>query len=71
MVESLAVVNVGRCNPEEYLNYLQLGGMEYLYDTVGFYDMLKPIMQGNASTDTRVAGDAEVLDLRKSASPVL
>jgi predicted alpha/beta superfamily hydrolase len=51
--------------PEEYRNYLQLGRMDYLYDKVGFYDTLKPIMQGKASTDTLAPVHAEVLDIEE------
>ena len=52
-------------NPDEYRNYIQLGRMDYLYDKVGFYDTLKPIMQGKASTDTLAPIHAEVLDIEE------
>ena len=52
-------------NPAEYRNYIQLGRMDYLYDKVGFYDTLKPIMQGKASTDTLAPVHAEVLDIEE------
>ncbi len=39
--------------------------MDYLYDKVGFYDTLKPIMQGKASTDTLAPAHAEVLDIEE------
>ncbi len=52
-------------NPQEYRNYLQLGRMDYLYDKVGFYDTLKPIMQGKASTDTLAPAHAAVLDIEQ------
>ena len=52
-------------NPDEYRNYIQLGRMDYLYDKVGFYDTLKPIMQGKASTDTLAPVHAEVLDIEE------
>ena len=52
-------------NPKEYRNYLQLGRMDYLYDKVGFYDTLKPIMQGKASTDTLAPVHSEVLDIEE------
>jgi glycosidase len=52
-------------NPKEYRNYLQLGLMDYLYDKVGFYDTLKPIMQGKTSTDTLAPAHAEVLDIEE------
>jgi len=51
--------------PEEYRNYIELGRMDYLYDKVGFYDALKPIMQGKASTDTLAPAHAEVLDIER------
>ena len=52
-------------NPQEYRSYLQLGRMDYLYDKVGFYDTLKPIMQGKASTDTLAPAHAGVLDIEE------
>jgi len=52
-------------NPQEYRNYLQLGRMDYLYDKVGFYDTLKPVMQGKTSTDTLAPAHAEVLDIEE------
>ncbi|MGB5164173.1 MAG: alpha-amylase family glycosyl hydrolase, partial [Woeseiaceae bacterium] len=52
-------------NPKEYRNYLKLGRMDYLYDKVGFYDTLKPIMQGKTSTDTLAPVHAEVLDIEE------
>jgi len=52
-------------NPNEYRNYLQLGRMDYLYDKVGFYDTLKAIMQGTASTDALAPAHAEVLDIEE------
>ena len=39
-------------NPNLYRDYLQLGRIDYLYDKVGLYDALKPVMQAAASTDT-------------------
>ncbi|MCP5090765.1 MAG: alpha-amylase, partial [Gammaproteobacteria bacterium] len=44
---------------------IKLGRMDYLYDKVGFYDTLKPIMQGKASTDTLAPAHAEVLDIEE------
>ncbi len=38
-------------NPAEYRNYLHLGRMDYLYDKVDFYDHLRLVMQGKASTN--------------------
>jgi len=51
--------------PPLYRDYLELGRMDYLYDKVGFYDRLKPIMQGKASTDTLAPVHAEVLDIEE------
>lgn len=39
-------------NPKLYRNYLHLGKMDYLYDKVGMYDLLKGIIQGHKSTDS-------------------
>jgi len=52
-------------NPDLYRDYLQLGRIGYLYDKVGLYDALKPVMQGKASTDTISATHAELLDIEK------
>ncbi|MBT8087909.1 MAG: DUF5110 domain-containing protein, partial [Gammaproteobacteria bacterium] len=52
-------------NPDEYRNYIRLGRMDYLYDKVGFYDTLKPIMQGKASTDTLAPVHSKVLDIEE------
>ncbi|MEM9334364.1 MAG: alpha/beta hydrolase-fold protein [Pseudomonadota bacterium] len=52
-------------NPALYRDYLQLGRMDYLYDKVGFYDTLKPIMQGTGSTDDLAPIHAEVLDIEE------
>ncbi len=51
--------------PPLYRDYLELGRMDYLYDKVGFYDTLKSIMQGKASTDTLAPVHAEVLDIEE------
>lgn len=37
-------------NPFEYHNYVKIGGFDFLYDKVGLYDVLKNILQNNAST---------------------
>ena len=50
--------------PTRYRDYLQLGRMDYLYDKVGLYDTLKPIMQGKASTDAIAPVQADVLDIQ-------
>jgi len=52
-------------NPSLYRDYLDLGRMDYLYDKVGLYDTLKPIMQGKESTDAIAAGHAELLDIEQ------
>jgi glycosidase/predicted alpha/beta superfamily hydrolase len=52
-------------NPAMYRDYLQLGRMDYLYDKVGLYDTLKPIMRGEASTAGIAPVHAEVLDIEE------
>ncbi len=52
-------------NPDLYRDYLQLGRMDYLYDKVGFYDTLKPVMQGTGSTDDLAPVHAEVMDIEE------
>jgi len=44
---------------------VQLGRIDYLYDKVGLYDALKPVMQGTASTNTIAPVHAEVLDIQQ------
>ncbi len=51
--------------PEMYRDYVELGRMDYLYDKVGFYDTLKSVMQGKASTDVLAPVHAEVLDIEE------
>ncbi|MDR2962576.1 MAG: alpha-amylase family protein [Bacteroidales bacterium] len=36
-------------NPQEYRNYIHNGKFDYLYDKVGLYDVLRGIIEGNAS----------------------
>ncbi len=50
-------------NPSLYRDYIELGRMDYLYDKVGLYDTLKPIMQGSESTDAIAPVHAEVADI--------
>jgi oligosaccharide 4-alpha-D-glucosyltransferase len=50
-------------NPDLYRDFLRLGRMGYLYDKVGFYDALKPVMQGKASTDALARAHETVLDI--------
>ena len=52
-------------NPDLYRDYIELGRMDYLYDKVGFYDTLKPIMQGKAGTDALATVHAKVLDIEE------
>jgi len=52
-------------NPDLYRDYLFLGRMDYLYDKVGFYDTLKPIMQGKTGTDDLASVHASVLDIEQ------
>ena len=51
--------------PSLYRDYLQLGRMDYLYDKVGLYDTLKPIMQGKLGTDAIAPIHADVLDIEE------
>ena len=51
--------------PSLYRDYIQLGRMDYLYDKVGLYDTLKPIMRGNESTDAIIPVHAQVLDIEE------
>jgi glycosidase/enterochelin esterase-like enzyme len=50
-------------NPSLYRDYLQLGRMDYLYDKVGLYDTLKPIMRGEASTAAIAPVHGQVFDI--------
>ncbi len=52
-------------NPALYRDYIELGRMDYLYDKVGLYDTLKPIMQGRESTDRIAPVHAKVLDIEE------
>jgi len=52
-------------NPALYRDYLQLGRMDFLYDKVGLYDTLKPIMQGQESTAAIATAQADVLDIEE------
>jgi len=52
-------------NPSLYRDYIHLGRMDFLYDKVGLYDTLKPIMQGNETTDAIALVHAEVLDIEE------
>ena len=52
-------------SPALYRDYIYLGRMDYLYDKVGLYDTLKPIMQGKESTDAIAPIQAEVLDIEE------
>lgn len=36
-------------NPNEYRNYLNIGGFDYLYDKVGLYDVVRGVMEGTES----------------------
>lgn len=50
-------------NPKQYRDYLSLGKMDYLYDKVDFYDHLKLVMQGKASTDNLVIIQNQYADI--------
>ncbi len=49
--------------PALYRDYIQLGKMDYLYDKVGFYDSLKPLMQGKGSASAVFAAQQQVQDI--------
>ncbi|GHB81553.1 alpha-amylase family protein [Persicitalea jodogahamensis] len=38
-------------NPSEYHNYIFKGKFDYLYDKVGLYNYLRPIMEGNGTVE--------------------
>ncbi|MEN7341685.1 MAG: alpha-amylase family glycosyl hydrolase [Pseudomonadota bacterium] len=50
-------------NPALYRDYIDRGRMDYLYDKVGFYDTLRPVMEGKTGTDALAASHAQVLDI--------
>ncbi len=52
-------------NPALYRDYIHLGRMDYLYDKVGLYDTLKPIMQGKKSAAAIATVQGEVLDIEE------
>ena len=52
-------------NPELYRDYLHLGRMDYLYDKVGLYDTLKPLIRGEAGAEIIASVHAEVLDIEE------
>ena len=49
--------------PEMYLDYIELGRMDYLYDKVGFYDTLRAIMRGEQPAASLATAQAEVLGI--------
>ncbi len=49
--------------PALYRDYLKLGKMDYLYDKVGFYDSLKPLMQGKGTGSAVFAAQQQVQDI--------
>lgn len=52
-------------NPKQYRDYIYLGKMDYLYDKVGLYDDLKPVMQGKKGTDHLVQGYTKQADIEQ------
>ncbi len=46
-------------NPAIYKDYVVTGGFDYLYDKVGLYDKVRPLMEGKP--EAKVAGIAEAL----------
>ncbi len=53
-------------NPALYRDYLKQGKMDYLYDKVGLYDTLKPLMQGKGSAKAVLAIHEQVADIAPS-----
>ncbi|MFI2813006.1 alpha-amylase family protein [Microbulbifer sp. JSM ZJ756] len=49
--------------PERYRDYIHQGKMDYLYDKVGTYDAIRAVMEGEGSTDTVAAVQAELRDI--------
>ncbi len=49
--------------PALYRDYIHLGKMDYLYDKVGFYDSLKPLMQGKGNASAVFAAQQQVQDI--------
>ncbi|WP_395343946.1 alpha-amylase family protein [Ningiella sp. W23] len=57
--------------PHLYRDYLQLGKMDYLYDKVEFYDALKPVMQGKASSqENTTVGMSAIVDIQDSIADI-
>ncbi len=52
-------------NPKQYRDYLHLGKMDVLYDKVDFYDHMKLVMQGKASTDQFVVIQDQYADIEQ------
>ncbi|MEO0345437.1 MAG: alpha-amylase family glycosyl hydrolase [Pseudomonadota bacterium] len=50
-------------NPTLYRDYLRLGKMDYLYDKVGFYDTLRPVMASRAGIDALPGVHASIADM--------
>ena len=50
-------------NPKQYRDYVHLGKMDYLYDKVDFYDHMKLVMQGRASTHRFVEIQTQFADI--------
>lgn len=51
-------------NPNEYRNYIQYGGFDYLYDKVGLYDTLRQIVCANQSAATITSCWQQTDDIR-------
>ena len=50
-------------NPSIYRDFIHLGKMDYLYDKVGTYDLLRDIIEGDKTTDELAAMQASLLDI--------
>lgn len=51
-------------NPNLYRNYIRHGGFDYLYDKVGLYDTLRPIITGNAPASSITYAWQSVQDIK-------
>jgi glycosidase len=53
-------------NPALYREYLNVGKLDYLYDKVGLYDTLKPVIQGHLEADHILYRLEEIQDIEHS-----
>lgn len=50
-------------NPARYRDFIYTGRMDYLYDKVGFYDALRPLMAGTGTAAAVIAAHQSVEDI--------